>query len=300
MALKAKYIWSNGKFIPFKEAKIHIINHSLHYGSAVFEGIRCYQTPKGPAVFRLKEHIDRLFHSADVMGFKVPFSKGKIIKITKELVRKNNLKECYIRPIIYYSEKMGLLPNDASINIAIAAWPWGKYLHKDSISVKVSSFARIHPKSSVMTAKISGHYANSVMTALEAKKAGFDEALLLDWKGDIAEGPGENIFFVRKKILYTPKKGTILPGITRESIMKIAHGLGHRTIGRNIKVKDLKSFNEAFFVGTAVEVNAIGKIDKIIFGKGEEGKITKEIKEAYLDTVRGKIKKYNKWLNYVE
>lgn len=300
MSVKTKLVWLNGKFIPFKKAQVPLLTHSLHYGSAVFEGIRCYDTRKGPAIFRLKDHIDRLFHSAAVLGMKITFTKKEIIKAIKETVKKNNLKECYIRPIVYYGEKMGLFPLGAPLHFAIAAWPWGKYLNKESVAVKVSSFIRLHPHSSIMTAKISGHYFNSILASLEAKKAGFDEALLLDSSGNIAEGPGENIFFIRNKSVITPQKRTILPGITRDSIITIAKDLGYRITEKNIKPTELKNFSEVFFTGTAVEINAIGRINNIEFNSGEEGKITKKIKNIYLKIVHGEIKKYEKWLDYIK
>lgn len=300
MSIKTKYIWLNGKIIPFAKAQIHVLNHSLHYGSAVFEGIRCYNTAKGPAVFRLRDHINRLFHSAEVLGMKIPYNKEEIGKAIKNLIKKNKLKECYIRPIVFYGEKMGLDPAGAPLYVAIAAWGWAKYLAKDCVSARTSSFMRIHPASSKMTAKLSGHYANSIVASLEAKKNGFDEALFLDYQDNIAEGPGENIFFVKSKTLYTPRKGSILPGITRESIIRIAQDLGYKIIEKNIKPADIKKFDEAFFTGTAVEVNAIGKIDKIIFNKEKEGPIARKIKEAYLKTVRGENEKYIKWLDFVK
>lgn len=298
MGQKADSIWHNGKLISSSRATFHLLNHSLHYGSAVFEGIRCYDTPKGPAIFRLKEHIDRLFHSAETMGMKIPYLKKEIISAVKMVVSKNNLKECYIRPIVFYGEKMGLSPIGAPLHIAIAAWPWGKYLGHDGVSVHISKFIRIHPSSSVMTAKISGHYSNSIIASIEAKKVGADEALLLDFKGNVAEGPGENIFLVKNKTIYTPREGTILPGITRNSIMKIAKDLKYKVIEKDIKPSELKNFDEAFFSGTAAEISTIGRIDKIIFKK--ESVVAKNIQEIYLNSVRGKIKKYEKWLDYVK
>jgi len=300
MADKKGYVWMDGKFTSFAKARIHVLNHSLHYGSAVFEGIRCYMTPNGPAVFRLQEHIDRLFHSAQTMGMKMSFTKKQVAQAVLELVKKNKLQEGYIRPIVFYGEKMGLDPAGAPVHLAIAAWPWGKYLAKESVSVKISSFARIHPGSSVMTAKISGHYANSIVASLEAKKAGFDEALLLDWRGNIAEGPGENIFFVKNKTLYTPKAGMILPGLTRDSVMVLARELGYKVAEKDVRLKDLPEFDEAFFVGTAAEINAIGKIDGHIFGAGGEGTVTGEIRENYARIIHGENKKYKKWLSYVK
>ena len=298
--MEVKFIWFDGAFIPFKKAKIHLLNHSLHYGSAVFEGIRCYETEKGPAVFRLKDHVSRFFHSAEVMGMKIPYSRKKLTGAVKNLINKNKLKECYIRPIAFYGEKMGLLPIGAPLSVAIAVWPWGKYLEKESVAVKISPFQRIHPKSSEMTTKISGHYYNSIIAALDAKKSGFDEALLLDWKGNIAEGPGENIFFIKEKKIFTPRAGSILPGITRDSVIKIAKNLGFQVIEKNICPGEIRRFDEAFFTGTAVEVNAIGRINKVIIRNGKPGQITNKIKEKYNDAIRGKIAKYKKWLDYVK
>ncbi|MBU4216373.1 branched-chain amino acid transaminase [Candidatus Parcubacteria bacterium] len=293
------FIWLNGKFIDSSKATVPILNHSLHYGSAVFEGIRCYDTADGPAIFRLKDHIDRLFYSAKTIGMEVPYSKGDILEATKVLIKKNKLKECYIRPIIFYGEKMGLLPVGAPVHFAIAAWSWGKYLEKDSVSIKISPYVRIHPQSSVMGAKISGHYSNSIIAALDAKKSGFDEALLLDYKGNIAEGPGENIFFVKGKKVFTPKRDSILPGLTRDSVIRILKDKKFAVVEKNIRPAEIKNFEEAFFTGTAVEINAIGKIDNKLIGKGNIGTVAKDIKESYADIVRGKIPKYRKWLDFI-
>lgn len=290
-------VWFDGKFITVAKATVPLLTHSLHYGSAVFEGIRFYKTPKGPAIFRLPDHIKRLFFSARTMGMKIPFSEKEIIGATTELVRKNKLTDGYIRPIAWYGEKMGLYPKNAPLHIAIACWSWGKYLKKESASVCISKFARIHPRSSVMTAKISGHYANSVLASLEARKKGYDEALLLDWCGNIAEGPGENIFFVRGNTLTTPPSGSILPGITRNSVITIAKDISLRVQEKNIKPKDLRLYNEAFFTGTAVEIHPIEKIDKIAF-QDANGKITKQIKEIFFKAVRGEVKKYRHWLTF--
>ena len=296
----ADYIWLNGKVISFEDARVHILNHSLHYGSGVFEGIRCYETSRGPAVFRLEDHIKRLYKSAEAMQMKIPYSQEEIIAATLEIIRKNNLIECYIRPLVFYGSKMGLDPAGSEINVMIAAWPWGKYLSKEAVKVKISDFTRIHPKSSVMTAKISGHYANSILASTDAKNHGFDEALLLDYKGNIAEGPGENIFFVKDKQLFTPNKGSILPGITRATSIEIAQReLGMRVKEKDIKSDEIKDFSEAFFVGTAVEVNAIGQINDLKLTGEKEGEVTKKIRELYLDIVHGKVKTYDKWLNLV-
>lgn len=295
----ADYIWLNGEFAPFEDTKIHILNHSLHYGSGVFEGIRCYDTPKGPAVFRLEDHVRRLFKSAKTMNMDVPFSEKEIKDVILEITRKNKLKECYIRPLIFYGGKMGLDPIGTEVNAAVAVWPWGKYLSKEAVNVKVSDFTRIHPKSSVMTAKISGHYANSILASVNAKRDGFDEALLLDYKGNIAEGPGENIFFVRGKKLFTPKEGSILPGITRNTIIEVSNDLGLEAVEKDIKPEEIKDFDEAFFVGTAVEVNAIGRINDTEFTGDKEGEVTAKVRELYSEVVHGKSKKHKKWLHFL-
>ncbi len=285
-----KKIWANGEITSFD--KISVINHGLHYGTAVFEGIRCYDAQR-PAVFRLKDHIDRLFHSAEVMGMQPPFTKEEIVSAVKEVIQENGFRECYVRPIFFYGEKMGLSPIDAPLNCFIIAWPWGKYLKKDAVSVKVSSFLRISDRSAVMTAKVSGYYANSVTASLEALKEGYDEALLLDHEGYIAEGPGENIFFVKGNTLYTPREGAILPGITRESVMQLAKEAGYGVEEKKISLKELSEYDEAFFVGTAVEVNAIANIDDNVF-KGEE-EVTKDIKNAYYRAVHER----EEWIDYV-
>ncbi|MCR4322918.1 MAG: branched-chain amino acid transaminase [Candidatus Azambacteria bacterium] len=298
--MKTQYVWLDGGIIPLEKATVPLLTHSLHYGSAVFEGIRFYNTGHGPAVFRLHDHIARLFFSAKTMGMRIPFSQKTIEQAILALIKKNGLTSGYIRPLVYYGEKMGLSPTDAPLHVAIACWPWGKYLTKETVAVKISSFMRVHPRTSVMTAKISGNYANSVLASLEAHREGYDEALFLDYKGNIAEGPGENIFFVKGKTVVTPPEGSILPGITRNSLMAIAKDLGYTIKEQTIKPKDLKKFDEAFFTGTAVEVNGIGKIDDVIFNKGKEGQITKHIRETYAQIVSGALPRYKKWLAYIQ
>jgi len=297
--MKTQYAWRDGTFTPLSETAVPFLTHSLHYGSAVFEGIRFYNTPQGPAVFRLHDHISRLFFSAKTMGMRIPFSQKTIEHAILELIKKNGLTSGYIRPLVYYGEKMGLQPAGAPLHVAIACWPWGKYLTKETVTVKMSSFMRVHPRTSVMTAKISGNYANSVLASLEAHREGYDEALFLDHTGAIAEGPGENIFFVKGKTIFTPPEGSILPGITRNSIMTIAQDLGYAVKEQTIKPKDLKKFDEAFFTGTAVEVNGIGKIDGIVFNKQKEGPTTKLLRETYAQIVSGELPRYKKWLMVV-
>jgi branched-chain amino acid aminotransferase len=297
---KTKYIWFNGKFLRWQQAKIHILTHALHYGSGVFEGIRCYKTKNGPAVFRLKEHIDRLFNSAKFLEMKIPFSKKEVQKVIVELIKLNKIEECYIRPIVFYGYgKMGLNPKGANIDCAVILWPWGKYL-KDKVKVKISKFIRLHPKSVISTAKVCGYYVNSIFATFDAEKDGFDESILLDYRGFVAEGPGENIFIVKNKKLLTPKLGSILPGITRDSIIKIAKDLKIKVIEKDISVKELKNCDEAFFTGTAAEITPIYQIDEKIINKGEIGEITKILQEKFYQIVHGEDKKYKNWLTYVK
>lgn len=291
------FIWMNGKLINWKNAKVHVLSHALHYGSGVFEGIRVYKTEKGSAIFRLKEHVKRLFDSAFSLFMKVLYSEQDIENAIKETVKANKLEEGYIRPIIFYGYgKMGLDPKGAKIDVAIAVWPWGAYIG-ESAKVMTSSYIRIHPKSLKADKKVCGHYINSILASLEAKGKGYDEALLLDYEGNIAEGPGENIFLIKNGKIKTPAlKGQILPGITRNSVIKIAKDLGYEVSEGNISLEELKEADELFFTGTATEVIPIVKLDDKEFEKGEA---TGKIREKYLDIVHGKDKKYEKWLSYV-
>lgn len=301
MKLKpTKYVWMDGKFVAWKNATIHLITHTFHYGAGAFEGVRFYDTPKGTAVFRLPDHTKRLFYSANAVGIKIPFSQKQINEALVELLRKNKVKGGYIRPIVWYgSGHMGVNPLEAPVNIAIACWPWGAYLAHDSIKIMTSSFIRIHPKSTVSDAKINGHYANSIQAILEVKKKGYDEALFLDYKGNVAEGAAENIFMVKKNVLITPPKGSILPGITRDSIMKVAKDLGYKVEEKTIKLKDLYAADEVFLTGTAAEVVPVRMVDKKKIGKGAPGPVAKALKSAFMDIVQGKNPKYKKWLTYV-
>lgn len=288
----------NGEFVPSKKAVVPLLTHSLHYGSAVFEGIRFYETKDGPAIFRLSDHIKRLFFSARTIGMKIPYSEKELREATLHLIKKNGLASGYIRPLVFFGSKMGLDPKDADLQVAIACWPWGKYLAKDVVRVKISKYMRIHPKSSVMGAKISGHYFNSILATLDAKREKYDEAVLLDEKGNIAEGPGENIFFVKDKKIYTPKPHSILPGITRDTVMKLARELGYSVFEKDIRPKDLAKFDEAFFTGTAAEMTAIGQINTTKIGTDKEGPITKQLREQYHKLVRGELKKHRNYLSY--
>ena len=298
---ETKFIWMDGKLVKWKDAKVHVLTHTLHYGAGVFEGIRFYETENGSAVFRLKEHIDRLYYSAGTFNMKIPYSKEDFIEAVKETVRANGLKAGYIRPICFFGYgKMGLNPEGAPVNCAIAVWPWGKYLGEGAVNIKTSGYVRIHPKSTHADAKIVGHYVNSIFASLEVKKAGYDEALLLDYKGNIAEGPGENFFIVSNGKISTPPLGTILKGITRDSIMQIAKEKGIGIKENALTLEEAYNADEAFFTGTAAEVTAIASIDDNKIGSGDIGPVTKQLSEEYHNIITGRNSKYEKWLSYVE
>ncbi|MCC6219678.1 MAG: branched-chain amino acid transaminase [Deltaproteobacteria bacterium] len=296
-----KYIWLNGEFIAWDEAKIHVLTHSLHYGGAVFEGIRVYETAKGAAVFRLRDHTKRLFYSAAVFKMKVPFSEEEINSATLELLRRTGLKQGYIRPIIYFGYgKMGLNPKGAPVDVAIACWPWGAYLPHEMVDIKVSKYMRIHPRSTVCDAKISGHYVNSILAVQQLEGSHYHEALLLDFDGNIAEGPGENFFIVSKGHIYTPPLGTILAGITRDTVIKIASNLGVCVTEKILRPEDVWSADEAFFTGTAAEVTLIRSLDdRQIGNSGKPGEISQQIKDAYLDVVYGRDSRFETYLSRV-
>ncbi len=289
------YIWHDGQLKTQESVIVPFLNHSLHYGTGVFEGIRCYMTESGPAVFRLKDHIQRLFHSSKVMGMKVPYTQREVTEAILQTIKKNKLEECYIRPVVYYGERMGLLPKNLAVHVAIAVWSWSKYLESHDTKVRIVKTRRLHPESGDMTAKVSGHYFNSVLAGLEARRLKADEALLLDHKGNIAEGPGENIFFVKGKTIYTPKPHSILPGITRATIMKLANELGYKVIEKDIKPVDIKRYDEAFFVGTAVEVHPIGVIDEVKYKSCQSGSVSLIIQGSYLSLVRGVVQTHKNW-----
>ncbi|MBI5389240.1 branched-chain amino acid transaminase [Candidatus Woesearchaeota archaeon] len=296
-----EWIWMDGKFVKWADAKIHILTHTLHYGTGVFEGIRFYKTSKGPAVFRLKEHIARLFYSASAVQMSMPFTEKQISDAVCELLRKNKVTCGYIRPIAYFGYGvMGLNPKDSVVNCSIICWPWGAYLSSEPLRVRLSPYMRMHPKTTVPDAKICGNYVNSTFASVEAKNKGYHEALLLDHKGNIAEGPGENIFLVKGNKLYTPTKGNILPGITRDSIITIAKDEGMDVVEKTLTIKDLEHADEAFFTGTAAEVVGIGTFEDKPIGNGSFGPITTKLRTIYLDAVNGRIKKYEPWLTHIK
>lgn len=296
----AEKIWMNGKIVNWNEATTHVISYSLHYGIAAFEGIRFYETPKGVAIFRLNDHIKRLLESSGTVEMAPKWSHEELVNATKEIVRINGLKSGYVRPIVYYGGgKLSLHAKNTEVSVVIAVLPWGKYLENNAVKVMRSSYMRHHPKALPMSAKLSGYYVNSVLAVQEARRNGFDEALLLDYNENVAEGPGENFFIVKENKLITPSLGTVLPGITRDCIIQIARDEGIKVEERNVSLNEAKSADEAFFTGTAAEVTPISHIDKDMIGDGKVGPITTKLKDIYSGIVTGHNAKYDKWLEYV-
>lgn len=295
-----KVIWMNGDFKPWDEAKVHVLTHTLHYGGGAFEGIRFYDTAKGPAIFRLDDHIERLLYSASVLKMNLPYSHADIVNAVKEVVRRNELPAGYIRPIAYFGYgKMGVNPIGSPSDLAIACWPWGAYLPHDAVDIKTSSYIRIHRQSTKVDAKLCGHYLNGILATLELQGTHYHEALFLDDQSFISEGAGENFFIAKDKVLYTPKLGTILAGITRETVMELAATLGYEVVEKDITLPEAYQADEAFFTGTAAEVTAIRSIDDKVLGDGNVGPITTIIKKAYLDIVHGKNPDYETFLTVV-
>ena len=304
MADRDGTIWHDGKLVPWREATTHVLTHSLHYGLAVFEGLRAYETPNGPAIFRLKEHIDRLFASAHIYMMPMPYTKEEIEKACLDVVRQNNLQSCYIRPIAFYgSEKMGVSPKGATVHVSIAAWPWGAYLGAEGIEkgirVKTSSFSRHHVNVTMCRAKYSGTYANSILANQEAIDHGYDEALLLDVDGFVAEGAGENLFIVKNNTLYEPELTSALMGITRDTVLTLATESGINFKSKRLTRDDVYTADEAFFTGTAAEVTPIRELDNRKIGLGERGPVTQVLQEKFFDIVNGKSSAYERWLTYV-
>jgi branched-chain amino acid aminotransferase len=294
-------IWFDGKLVPWRDANIHVLTHSLHYGLSVFEGLRAYDTVDGTAIFRLKEHTDRLLGSAHIYMMKVPYSRDELMEAQKAVVRANKLKSCYVRPIAFYgSEKMGVSPRGAKVHVAIAAWPWGAYLGPEAmekgIRVKTSSYARHHVNVTMARAKFAATYANSILANQEAVDHGHDEALLLDVDGFVAEGAGENIFMVKNGKLYEPEIASALMGITRDTVITLAKELGYEVVSRRLTRDDLYLADEAFFSGTAAEITPIRELDGRIIGAGKRGPITTKIQKMFFDVVNGKVKKHKAWL----
>ncbi len=304
MADRDGHIWYDGKLVPWRNATTHVLTHSLHYGLAVFEGVRAYNTVKGTAIFRLREHTQRLLNSAHIYLMKIPYSIETLMEAQKEVVRANKLESCYLRPIAFYgSEKMGVSPKGNTVHVAIAAWPWGAYLGADAIEkgirVKTSSYARHHVNVSMTRAKYSGTYANSILANLEATEHGYDEGLLLDVDGFVAEGSGENLFMVKDGRIYEPELTSALIGITRDSVITLAQDMGYTVGSKRITRDDLYIADEAFFTGTAAEVTPIREVDGRSIGSGERGPLTAKLQKAFFDLVNGRSEKHSDWLSPV-
>lgn len=301
MIPKTEKIWMNGQLVAWDSATVHVLTHTLHYGLGVFEGIRCYETEHGPAIFRLDEHIDRLFNSAHIFMMDIPFSKKEIRDAIMKTVKVNKIKECYIRPLVYigYGE-MGLYPKENPVDVSIAVWSWGAYLGekgiREGIRIKTSSFIRNHVNSQMSRGKVCGYYVNSQLAKKEAISCGYDEALLLDTEGYVSEGSGENVFIARNGTLKTTPLTSILEGITRDSIIKIAEDNGIKVIEERFTRDELYIADEAFFTGTAAEVTPIREADCRVIGKGMPGEITRKIQAKFFNIVKGKSKKYESWL----
>lgn len=297
-----KYIWQNNKFIPWDDAKTHILTHSLHYGSGAFEGIRAYATDKGTAIFRLPEHIKRLFYSASCVEMKIPYTEKEVCDATLKLVAMNELKECYIRPIAYYGYgKMGVNPIGAPTEIAIACWSWDSYIPRPSVDLKISEYIRVPRSVSIADAKLTGNYLNSLLGLLEIRNTHYHEVLFLDIDGYLAEGSADNIFIIKNGKIYTPHLGSILAGITRQTVIELAKDIGIPVEETNLKLEDILAANEAFLTGTAIEIMPIRSIDDKLIRNGEAGEITKVIQKKYLDLVRGKYTnpKFQDYLSFV-
>jgi branched-chain amino acid aminotransferase len=304
MADRDGVIWYDGKLVPWRDATTHVLTHSLHYGLAVFEGLRAYKAASGTAIFRLREHTERLYNSAHIFMMKIPYSREQLIEAQREVVRANKLDSCYVRPIAFYgSEKMGVSPKGASVHVAIAAWPWGAYLGADGleqgIRVKTSSYSRHHINVTMCRAKFSGTYANSILANQEAVEHGYDEALLLDVEGYVAEGAGENLFIVKNGKLYEPELTSALIGITRDSVTQLARDIGLEVQAKRLTRDDIYIADEAFFTGTAAEVTPIRELDSRVIGAGKRGPVTEKLQSMFFDVVNGRNPKYAHWLAHV-
>lgn len=304
MVEATKKIWMDGQFVNWDEARVHVLSHTLHYGLGAFEGIRCYDTDQGPAVFRLQDHLDRLFDSALIAGMKMPYSKQDIYQATIDTIKINGLNACYIRPLVYlgYGE-MGINNRNNPVQVSIAVWPWGAYLGEEALAkgirVCISSFTRHHVNVMMTKAKIVGNYANSQLAKMEAIDSGFDEAIMLDVQGNVSEGSGENIFIVRRGELKTPPLTSILEGVTRNSIIDLARHLG-LTVQESIFSRDeLYIADEAFFTGTAAELTPIREVDNRSIGDGRPGPITHKLQQAFFRVVQGKDDTFKEWLTFI-
>jgi len=297
-------IWLDGEMVPWREAKVHVLTHTLHYGMGVFEGVRAYATDKGPAIFRLQDHTDRLFRSAHILGMKIPYDAETLNQAQIAAVKENGLDSAYLRPMCFYgSEGMGLRADNLKVHVMVAAWEWGAYLGEDNlkngIRIKVSSFTRHHVNITMCRAKANGNYMNSMMALQEAINDGYDEALLLDVNGFVMEGSGENIFIVRDGVIYTPDLSSALDGITRRTVMVLADELGIPVVEKRITRDEVYIADEAFFTGSAAEVTPIREVDNRTIGSGGRGPITERLQGLYFDQVQGRRDEHSEWLTYV-
>ena len=298
-------IWMDGKMVEWRDAKIHVLTHTLHYGCGAFEGVRAYKTDKGTAIFRLREHTERLFNSAKILRMPMPFTLDEVMQAQIDIIKANNLESGYLRPLIWLgSEKMGVSPKGAKVHVMVAAWPWGAYLGEDGINrgirVKTSSFTRHHVNITMTQAKSVSNYTNSILANLEATEDGYDEALLLDTAGFVSEGSGENVFVIKDGVVYTPDLSAgALNGITRKTVTAICKDLGLELKEKRITRDEIYIADEAFFTGTAAEVTPIRELDRVQIGAGSRGPITEKIQSAYFDVVYGRNAKYADWLTLV-
>ena len=304
MAARDGHIWYDGKRVDWRDAKIHVLTHTLHYGMGVFEGVRAYKTTRGTAIFRLKEHTRRLFNSAKIFQMEMPWSFDQVLEAQKEVVRANKLESCYLRPIAWIGDKkLGVSPKGNTVHLAIAAWEWGAYLGEEGLSkgirVKTSSYTRHHVNVSLVRAKASGYYINSILANNEVTAHGYDEALLLDVEGYVSEGAGENVFIVRNGTIYTPDLASCLDGITRDSVITMARDLGIPVVEKRITRDEMYCADEAFFSGTAAEITPIRELDDRTIGEGRRGPVTEKLQTLFFDVVGGKADKYSGWLSPV-
>lgn len=304
MADRDGVIWLDGKMVPWRDAKVHVLTHTLHYGMGVFEGVRAYETTQGPAIFRLQEHTDRLFRSAKILGMKMPFDKETLNEAQKAVVKENELHSAYLRPMCFYgSEGMGIRADNLKTHVMVAAWDWGSYLGEENmkkgIRIRTSSFTRHHVNITMCKAKANGNYMNSMLALQEAIQCGYDEALLLDANGFVTEGSGENFFLVRDGVLYTPELTSALEGITRATVMTLATDIGLKVVEKQITRDEVYVADEAFFTGTAAEVTPIRELDNRVIGNGGRGPITEQLQAMYFDQVYGRSDDYGHWNSLV-
>ena len=298
-------IWMDGRMVPWRDARIHVLTHTLHYGCGAFEGVRAYNTAMGTAIYRLREHTERLFNSAKILRMKIPFTFEQVIEAQREVVRANKLESCYIRPLAWIgSEKLGVSPRGNTIHLMIAAWSWGAYLGEEGlkrgIRVKTSSYTRHHVNITMTQAKAVSNYTNSILANMEALDEGYDEAMLLDASGFVSEGAGENVFIVKKGVVYTPDLSAgALNGITRDTVFAICTDLGLQLVEKRITRDEIYISDEAFFTGTAAEVTPIRELDRVQIGAGARGPVTEKIQSAFFDIVNGRNPKYAEWLTKV-